>query len=385
MYKIKLLNKISPQGLAVFSSSNYQVGEDIENPDGIIVRSASMHEMELPPNLLAIARAGVGVNNIPVERCTELGIPVFNTPGANANAVKELTIMGLLMSARKIFPAMEWVQSLRGRGDEVPKLVEAGKSKFTGPEIKGKKLGVIGLGTIGVLVANAAVELGMEVYGYDPFLSVDTAFKIHRGVHHANTLKEIYDVCDFITLHVPATRETKGMINSQSLNAMKSGVRILNFARGELVDDDDMLAALEDRQVRCYVTDFPNDKLLGQPGVIALPHLGASTPESEENCAEMAAKQLKDFLETGNVRNSVNFPDMQIPRSGRGRITVTHRNIPTMIAQISSCIGDNINNLTNNSKNGLAYTMMDIDGQVTVDMVERIKALDGVISVRMFK
>ncbi|HHY53161.1 MAG TPA: 3-phosphoglycerate dehydrogenase, partial [Clostridiales bacterium] len=255
MYKIKLLNKISPAGLAVFSSSNYQVGEDIENPDGIIVRSASMHEMELPPNLLAIARAGVGVNNIPVDRCTELGIAVFNTPGANANAVKELTIMGLLMSARKIFPAMEWVQSLRGRGDEVPKLVEAGKSKFTGPEIKGKKLGVIGLGTIGVLVANAAVELGMEVYGYDPFLSVDTAFKIHRSVHHANTLKEIYDVCDFITLHVPATRETKGMINSQSLNAMKSGVRILNFARGELVDDDDMLAALEDRQVRCYVTD----------------------------------------------------------------------------------------------------------------------------------
>ena len=385
MHEIKLLNKISPAGLAVLSTPNYKVGEEIQQPDGIIVRSASMHDMEFAPNLRAIARAGAGVNNIPVDRCTQQGIAVFNTPGANANAVKELTIMGLLMSARKIFPAMEWVQSLHGKGDEVPALVEAGKSKFTGPEIKGKKLGVIGLGTIGVLVANAAAELGMEVYGYDPFLSVDTAFKIHLGVRHANTLKEIYDNCEFITLHLPATGETRGMINSQSLNSMKSGVRILNFARGELVDVEDMIAALEDRQVRCYITDFPNDKLLGHPGVIALPHLGASTPESEENCAEMAAKQLKDFLETGNVRNSVNFPDMQIPRSGRGRITVAHKNIPTMISQIAACIGDNINNLTNNSKNGLAYTLMDIDGRATTDMVNRIKALEGVISVRVFK
>lgn len=385
MHEIKLLNKISPTGLAVLPAQSYRCGEDVENPDGIMVRSASMHDMEFSPHLRAIARAGAGVNNIPVERCSQQGIAVFNTPGANANAVKELTVMALLMSARKVFPAMEWVQSLHGRGSEVPALVEKEKSRFSGPEIKGKKLGVIGMGLIGVEVINAAVDLGMEVYGYDPFLSVDTAMKIHVGARHANTLKEIYEVCDFISLHLPVTSETKGMINSQSIAMMKPGVRILNFARGELVDSEEMIAALNERQVRCYITDFPNDEILGHPGVIALPHLGASTPESEDNCAEMAARQLKDFLETGNVRNSVNLPDLQVPRSGRGRITVIHRNIPTMLSQMTALVNANIKHLTNQSKNGLAYTVMDLDERVTTDMTQRILDLEGVIAVRAFK
>ena len=294
MRRICILNKISPSGLDVFDRSQYQVTDNCDNPTAILVRSASMHEMELPKSLLAVSRAGAGVNNIPIDECTKRGIVVFNTPGANANAVKELVLCGLLMSARKVYPGMEWAQTLKGKGAEVPALVEKGKSQFVGPELAGKILGVVGLGAIGIEVANTARHLGMEVYGYDPYLSVDRAWGISRAIHHADNLKEIYGKCDFITLHVPCNAETKGMINNQSISQMKHGVRLLNFARGELVVNEDLLAGLEEKQIRCYVTDFPSEELLGCPGVLALPHLGASTPESEENCATMAAMELLD-------------------------------------------------------------------------------------------
>lgn len=384
MYQIQLLNKISPSGLAVLPRADFQCGEDVQNPDGIIVRSASLHDMPLLDSVRVIARAGVGYNNIPVERCNELGIAVFYTPGANANAVKELTVMGLLLSARKIYPAMQWVQSIKGNGDAVPGMVEKGKSKFTGPELMGKKLGVIGLGKIGAMVCNIAQELGMEVYGYDPYLSVDTALELTSGIHHAHTLQELYRESDFITLHVPLNSETRGMINASSINTMKHGVRILNFSRGELVDTDDMIAAVDEKQVYCYITDFPNDKLLGNYGVIALPHLGASTPESENNCAEMAAKELREYLENGNVRNSVNLPDVYVPRSGRARVTVIHRNEPNMISQISGVAEGNINNLTNNSKNKMAYTIMDLDIGISRSLIDRLNGIDGVIRVTAF-
>ena len=385
MYQIKLLNKISPLGLSVLSGAQYNCGEDVEDPHAIIVRSASLHEMELGKNLQAIARAGAGINNIPVEKCSELGIAVFNTPGANANAVKELTIMGLLMSARKISPAMQWVQGLKGKGVEVPALVEKGKGNFAGPEIKGKTLGVIGLGTIGVMVAGSAVEMGMEVYGYDPFLSVSAAFRINPRVSRAMSLKEIYTRCDFISLHLPSTGDTRDMINSESLAEMKQGVRILNFARGDLVVSDDIIAALDEDQVCCYLTDFPDQTLLAHPGVIALPHLGASTPESEENCAIMAAEEIRDYLETGNVRNSINLPEIQVPRSGRARLGVIHHNTPAMIARISSLVPSNINNLTNNSKDAIGYLVMDLDEPLTCEQVEKINTLSGVIRARYFK
>ncbi len=387
MYKIQLLNNISPSGLALLSKSEYLCGNDIDNPHGIIVRSASMHDMELPDSVLAIARAGAGVNNIPVAKCSEKGIVVFNTPGANANAVKELTLAGLLLSARKIFPSMQWAQTLKDQGAEVPALVEKGKSKFSGPELGGKKLGVIGLGAIGVMVCNAACQLDMEVYGYDPYLSVNTALKLSREVHHATSLQEIYQNCDFITLHVPLSTETRGMINSQSIASMKHGVRIVNFSRGELVEDDDIVAAVDEKQVYCYITDFPNEKLLGHNGIIALPHLGASTPESEVNCAEMAARQIREFLETGNIRNSVNLPDVSAPRDpSRVRITIMHKNIPNMISQISGATGgSNIHHLNNNSRGEFAYTLMDLDGGVISDIVGNLNKIDGVIRVTVLK
>jgi Phosphoglycerate dehydrogenase and related dehydrogenases len=383
MYKIKLLNKISPVGLAQLPKTAYQCAEDMEEPDGIIVRSAAMHDMELPASLKAIARAGAGTNNIPIDKCSEKGIVVFNTPGANANAVKELVICGMLMSARKVYPGMCWVQSLKGQGDEVGKLVEKGKSKFAGPELKGKKLGVIGLGAIGVLVCNAARHFGMEIYGYDPFLSVNAAWNISSGIHHASSLQEIYENCDFISLHLPLNNETRGMINAASINSMKHGVRLLNFARAGLVDTDDLLAALEERQIYVYVTDFPTDELLGHPGVLAIPHLGASTPESEENCAEMAANELREYLENGNIINAVNMPSVQVPRSGRPRIGVVHQNKPNMISQITGVVGENINNLTNNSRGDYAYSLLDIDGTVTDAMVEGLQEIEGVIRINV--
>lgn len=387
MRKVRILNKISPSGLDVFDRSQYQISDDCESPVAMLVRSASMHEMELPGSLLAIGRAGAGVNNIPVDKCSQLGIVVFNTPGANANAVKEMVLCGLLLSARKIYPGMVWAQTLKGQGAEVPALVEKGKSKFVGPELAGKTLGVVGLGAIGIEVANTARHLGMEVYGYDPYLSVDRAWGISRAIHHADNLKEIYEKCDFITLHVPCNAETKGMINNQSISQMKHGVRLLNFARGELVVNEDLLAGLEEKQIRCYVTDFPSEELLGHPGVLALPHLGASTPESEENCATMAAMELVDFLENGNITNSVNMPAVSMPRSGDMRITLIHRNVPSMITQIATLISDkgvNIENLTNKSRKDYAYTMVDVAGCVNETHVEQLRQIEGMIRVTVY-
>ena len=385
MFKIQLLNKISPSGLARFSASSvsYEYAEDIENPDAIIVRSAKMQGMELSKSVRAIARAGAGVNNIPIDECTKQGIAVFNTPGANANAVKELTIAALLMSARKVYPSMQWVQTLKGQGEEIPALAEKGKSKFTGPELKGKKLGVIGLGAIGVLVCNAAVHFGMEVYGYDPYISVDAAWNLSRSIKHATSLQEIYENCDFITLHVPSTKETKGMINESSINGMKNGVRILNFSRADLVDTNDIIEAVNEKKVYCYVTDFALEEILGHNGILVMPHLGASTPESEIVCAEMAADELVDYLENGNIRNSVNFPGVVVPRTGGKRIAIVHENRPNMISRITGLIGENISGLTNNSRGDIAYTLIDVDGDISADVVDKLGEAEGVIRVTL--
>ncbi|QEY35651.1 3-phosphoglycerate dehydrogenase [Caproiciproducens galactitolivorans] len=387
MFRIKYLNKISPVGTSRFDT-NYECGEAVENPDAIMVRSASMHEMEFPKNLLAIARAGAGVNNIPLEKCSEQGIVVFNTPGANANAVKELVIAALLLSSRKIVPAIEWTKTLKGKGNEVGKLVEKGKGAFVGPEISGKKLGVIGLGAIGILVANAAKSLGMDVYGYDPYLSVDAAWGLSRSTKHARTLDEIYTACDYITVHVPLTPDTKGMINEQTITKMKDGVRILNFARGDLVNSKDIIAALQSGKVSSYATDFPSDDLIGLDGVIAIPHLGASTPESEDNCARMAANELIDYLQNGNIRNSVNMPSICMPRDSSIRICILHRNIPNTISLLSGALaesGINIENMQSKSKKDYAYTILDVTGDVKDTTAEHIAKLPEIIRVRIIR
>ncbi len=381
---ILALNKIAACGTDRLGAG-YTVSDAVEAPVGVLVRSAAMHDMEFPSSLLAVARAGAGVNNIPLDRCSDAGIVVFNTPGANANAVKELVIAGLLLSSRKVVPAIEWAKTLKGKGAEVGKLVEKGKSQFTGPEILGKKLGVVGLGAIGILVANAAKSLGMEVYGYDPYLSVDAAWSLSRSIRHAATLEEIYTECDYITVHVPLNDGTRGMIGKDTISMMKDGVRILNFARGELVDGEAMRAALADGKVAAYVVDFPSDDMLCVENVIAIPHLGASTPESEDNCAMMAADELKAYLERGIIRNSVNFPAMDVEKSGDVRICVLHRNIPNMLAQISAVVseaGVNIETMTNRSKKDNAYTVLDIIGEVPQGIVDGIAAIDGVIRVR---
>ena len=388
MYQIQTLNKISRAGLNVLDPAKYSCGDSIAAPDAIIVRSASMHEMELDPATLAVARAGAGVNNIPVDRMSENGVAVFNTPGANANAVKELVLCALLLSSRKIVPAIDWCRTLKGEGEQVSKLVEKGKSAFAGPEIKGKKLGVVGLGAIGILVANAAEALGMDVYGYDPYLSVDAAWSLSTSIRHAKDLKEIFENCDYITVHVPLTDETRGLVRAETIAAMKDGVRILNFARGELVHSADILAALAEGKVAAYVTDFPTDDMLGATGVIAIPHLGASTPESEDNCAAMAARELTDYLENGNVTNSVNLPNVSAARAGVCRICVIHRNIPTMLSQITAAItetGANIDNLINKSKKDYAYTLADCDKAVGDAARDAILAIDGVIRVRLIQ
>lgn len=382
MFQIQTMNKISPAGLDQFDRAKYTWGDEMAAPDAIIVRSAALHDMEFPASLKAIARAGAGVNNIPVDRCTEQGIVVFNTPGANANAVKEMVILALLMSSRKVAASMDWIKTLKGNGAEVSKLVEKGKSQFAGPEIAGKKLGVIGLGAIGILVANAAEALGMTVYGYDPYISVDAAWGLSRSIIHAPSLKEIYENCDYITLHVPANKETKGSINASSIAMMKPGVRIINFARGELVETDDLLSALDERQVKVYVTDFPTDEMLDHPGVVAFPHLGASTPESEDNCARMAAQELIDFLESGNIKNSVNLPDAMMAKTPLPRVCVIHRNAKTIISQISAALSDlNIENMLNKSKGDYAYTMLDVDRAVPAAALEAVSAVEGVIRV----
>lgn len=385
MYKILTLNKISETGLKNFPETYTHSGEETE-PDAILVRSASMHDMEMAKSTLAIARAGAGVNNIPIDKCSEQGIVVFNTPGANANAVKELVLCAMLLSSRKIPAAIDWAKTLKGNGAEVPKMVEKGKSAFAGPEIKGKTLGVVGLGAIGVLVANAALALGMEVYGYDPFLSVDAAWSLSRGVHHAASLDEIYANSDYITLHVPLTPDTKELVCAKTIAAMKDNVRILNFARGDLVNTADILAAINDGKVAAYATDFGNDELLGAPGVLVLPHLGASTPESEDNCAVMAVEEIRDYLENGNITHSVNMPAVSVPRSGRARITIIHKNVPNVISKITSTVASeniNIDNMVNKSRGEYAYTMLDTDTDVSADAIVAIEALDETVRVRV--
>ena len=386
MYQIQCLNKISEVGTSRFNA-NYICGTDVQNPDAILVRSASMHEMEFGPELLAIARAGAGVNNIPLDKCSEQGIAVFNTPGANANAVKELVLAALLLSSRRIVDGIEWLRTLKGQGAEISKLVEKGKGAYVGPEISGKTLGVVGLGAIGVLVSSAAVSLGMDVYGYDPFLSVETAWGLSSAVHHAQTLDEIYSKCDYITLHVPLTPDTREMINASSIAKMKDSVRLINLARGDLVNSADVAAALESGKVAAYATDFADDTILGAKNVIAMPHLGASTPESEDNCARMAALELIDYLENGNIRNSVNLPAVSMPREG-SRICIVHRNIPNTISRFSGVLaqaGVNIENMASKSRKEYAYTILDVTGDVTANAAQAIDALDEVIRVRVIK
>ncbi|MBR4100049.1 MAG: phosphoglycerate dehydrogenase [Clostridia bacterium] len=385
MYKIKTYNKISKSGLANFDDK-YTVGDEVENADGAIVRSAALHDTEFPATLQAIARAGAGTNNIPIERCSEQGIVVFNTPGANANAVKELVIAGLFIASRRVISGIEWAKTLKGNGDEVAKMVEKGKGAFAGPEIKGKKLGVIGLGAIGVMVANAANSLGMKVYGYDPYLSVKSAWNLNHNAVYISDINEIYAECDYITIHVPLTDSTKNLVNKDTIAKMKDGVRILNFSRAALVNSADIKAALESGKVAAYVTDFPTDDVLDVDGIIAIPHLGASTPESEENCATMAAKELIDYIENGNIVNSVNLPEITMPRSGKNRVCVIHKNIPNMLTKITGIIADdniNIENLLNKSRGDFAYTMLDIDDADTAQLESEIKAIDGVIRVRI--
>lgn len=387
MYKILTLNKISENGLKKFPET-YTYSSEEANPDAILVRSASMHEMEFDANTKAIARAGAGVNNIPLDRCSEKGIVVFNTPGANANAVKELVLCAMLMSSRKIVSALDWVKTLKGNGAEVSKMVEKGKSAFAGPEIKGKKLGVIGLGAIGVLVANAADALGMEVYGYDPYLSVDAAWSLSRTIHHAASQDEIFKNCDYITLHVPLTPDTKEVICKKNIDLMKDNVRIMNFARGDLVKNEDLLEALNNSKVAAYATDFASDELIGAPGVIILPHLGASTPESEDNCAVMAVAEIRDFLENGNITHSVNLPDVAVPRTGRTRITIIHKNVPNVISKITTTVADeniNIDNMVNKSRGEYAYTMLDTDTDVSEEAIAAITQLEETVKVRVIK
>lgn len=385
MFQIQTLNKISKVGTCRLDAAKYAIADAPENPDAIMVRSAAMHDMEFGSNLLAIARAGAGVNNIPVDKCAEQGIVVFNTPGANANAVKELVVAGLLLSSRKISEAMAWVPSLKEEGDNVGKLVEKGKSQFAGPEIKGKTLGIIGLGAIGALVANVAIDLGMKVIGTDPFLSVGAALRLSPAVQVAKSADEVLAAADYLTLHVPCNADTKGFINVAAIAKMKDGARVLNFARGELVNDADMIAALEAGKIACYVTDFPNANTIGVKNIIAIPHLGASTPESEDNCAMMAADELSAYLEQGNIINSVNFPNAEMHANGT-KLCVLHKNVPTIIAQITSALGDagkNIDNMVNASKKDNAYTMIDVAGDVADSIVDTVKAIDGVIRVRV--
>lgn len=380
MYNVLKLNKIAAIGTDRLGD-NYNCVDEIANPDAVLVRSASMHDMELPQSLLAIARAGAGVNNIPLDKCSEQGICVFNTPGANANAVKELVIAGLLLSSRKIVNGIEWAKTLKGNGDQVGKMVEKGKSQFAGPEITGKTLGVVGLGAIGILVANAAAALGMKVVGTDPFLSVAGAAKLCPCVTLVNSREEVFQNADYITVHVPLNGETKGMINAETIAKMKDGVRILNYSRDGLVNSTDVIAALESGKISAYVTDFATDDLLCVEGVIAMPHLGASTPESEDNCAVMAADQVKDYLENGNVVNSVNFPCMSVAKAGDTRYCVFSKEDSAALEKIIAAVGA-VCGVESKSRNGYTYTIVDANG---TDAEAAIKAIDGVIMVRTIK
>ena len=387
-YQIKTLNAISP---AIYTQlgEHYQVTDNAESPDAILVRSASMHDMALPKSVLCIARAGAGTNNIPIDACTQAGICVFNTPGANANAVCEIVLAGMLLSCRNIVGGIEWVRTLKGQGDAVEKAVEKGKKAFVGPELRGKTLGVIGLGEIGVLVANAAAMLGMNVIGYDPMISVEHAWKLMRGVRRENSLDALFSACDFITVHVPLNDKTRGMIGTRALSLCRKGVRIMNFARGGLVDETALIDALGDGRVASYVTDFASDALIGMEGVLCIPHLGASTPESEENCAVMAAAQTRDYLESGIIRNSVNLPSVDVPPVTKPRLFCIHENVPNVLGAITSAVagfGLNIATLVNQSRGDIAVSVLDIDriGGGTRDaLLDKVRSIAGMKRVRL--
>ena len=389
MFKIQTLNKIDPKGLKNFPLDQYEIASEFNTPDAIIVRSQKMHDMELPSSLKAIARAGAGVNNIPVDNCTNNGIVVFNTPGANAHGVKELTIAGLLLASRDISGSIEWAKTLIGKGDEVPALVEKGKKNFAGQEIRGKTLAVIGLGAIGVLVANAAQALGMNVLGYDPFISVKHAWKLSRNVKQAEGIEMLLSNADYVTLQIPLNAETKGYINKAKFKMMKNGTRLMNFARGGLVNNTDLKEAIDSGKVARYVTDFPDEEILKMNKVISIPHLGASTLESETNCAVMAVEQVREFLEKGNIINSVNFPHTEMERNGGVRIVVANKNVPNMVSQISSMMaseGMNISNMLNRNKAEIAYNIIDIDCKETnPSIAKKLASIDGIIMVRIIQ
>ena len=381
MYTIKTLNAISPVGLAKLNNKQFDVAVDTDAPDGILVRSADMLNTAFNDNLLAIARAGAGVNNIPLDRCSEQGIVVFNTPGANANAVAELVIGMLIAGSRNVAVAAQWCQGLTG-DPAMAKTVEKGKKQFVGNEIKGKTLGVIGLGAIGSRVANCAIELGMEVYGYDPYISIDAAWNLSSQVRHCVNLNDMLPLCDYITIHVPLNADTKNTISAEAIEKMKDGVRVINLARGELVDTKAMAKALESGKVAAYVSDFASDEILEQENAITLPHLGASTPESEDNCAKMAVYEITEYLEKGTIRNSVNFPNLKVPYEGGYRICMIHKNIPNMIASITSAVRCNIENMGNRSKGDYAYTIIDTAEAPTEANLDELRAIEGMISVR---
>jgi D-3-phosphoglycerate dehydrogenase / 2-oxoglutarate reductase len=389
MFKIQTLNKIDTEGLTLFPLSSYEIASEIPNPDAIVLRSFDMHAMELPASLKAVARAGAGVNNIPIDKCTEKGVVVFNTPGANANGVKELVIAGLLMASRDIIESVVWAKTLIGQGDQVPALIEKGKNNFAGQEIQGKTLAVIGLGAIGVLVANAATALGMKVIGYDPYMSVKQALKLSREVTWVEGIQPLLSQADYITINIPQTPETKGYLNKEKFNMMKPGVRILNFARGGLVNNTDLKQAIADGKVSRYVTDFPDENTLKMDKVISIPHLGASTVESETNCAIMAVNQTREFLECGNILNSVNFPEAHMEMHNEARILVANQNVPNMVSQISAVLaadGINIDQMLNKKRDNIAYNIIDVDKKMIDESIrEKLLAIDGIFMVRIIQ
>jgi D-3-phosphoglycerate dehydrogenase len=388
MIRIKTINNISPLGTDLLSERGFSVSADFDDPDGIIVRSANLLDYEPQSNLLCIGRAGAGYNNIPVSRCTERGIVVFNSPGANAEAVKELVLCELVMASRDVLGSIDWVKSIADMGDEIPALVEKGKSSFAGPELMGKTIGIVGLGATGALVANAALELGMKVYGYDPFLSVEAAWRLSRDVMHADELSELLPRCDYISINVPYTVDTRHMFDAEAFSKMKQGVRITNESRAEVVDDDAMIAAIDCGKVARYVTDFPNSKLIGVPNVICLPHLGACTPESEEKCAIMAAEEIYDYIVNGNIRNSVNMPNAYLERMGKSRLCILHHNVPKMLTNFLKLIGAkniNVEHMINKSRGELAYTIVDLGGDVSPKMEKEIRDMGDVLRVRVLQ
>jgi D-3-phosphoglycerate dehydrogenase len=384
-FKIQTFNNIASEGLNRFPEDHYKIDSDMDAPDAMLLRSFSLHNNNIPTSVIAIARAGVGVNNIPVEECTKAGVVVFNTPGANANAVKELVIAGLILSSRKIYQGINWANSLKSKGPEIPALIEKGKSDYAGPEIQGKTLGVIGLGAIGMLVANAAEGLGMKVTGYDPYISIDAAWQLSKYVRKASSLDALIRQSDYISLHVPLVDSTREFLNKSKFALMKNGVRILNFARAGLINTEDLLEAIEIKKVACVITDFPDQVQLSNPNIISFPHIGASTPESEKNCAIMAADQLRDFLENGNIKNSVNFPSADIPRTTGSRLIVINENIPAMVGQITNVLAEqqiNISDLLNKHRGDIAYNIIDLDDHIQEAQIEKLRDIEGVIFVR---